>query len=565
MKDNFSIITSFLRRKAGKESLLAFARLYLSHYLKFPPSKAHIEIYDLLFDILKNRGKKIAIAAPRDFAKSTIVNLIFVLYCICYNMERFIVIISNTASQAEKLLENIKKELMENEMLKTDFPEIFEAGEKPKLSHSTQSDIISPNGIQLSALGSGQQIRGRRHGSYRPSLVIADDLEKGENTFSESSNERLKEYFSKSVLKSGSEDTNYIILGTIHHRRSLLAELISEDLNPGWIKKPYQAIISWPTNTPLWNKWAAIFRYKDSLDGFAGPEAALQFYLANKDAMDVGAQILWPERWNLYGLMKLNEENEYSFRSEMQNAPLDISSLVFKVDEFHYWDERYRSVEDLLRDLGRNAEFYGACDPSLGADPFRGDYSAIIVLVRDRRDDLLYIVTADIERRKPDKIIEDILAYHGRFKFNQFGFEVNQFQVLMLQDLVKRGQEKGNPIPTVPLKNIGPKINRIQSIQPSTKSGALQFSRGHGQLLDQCREFPTGKYDDGLDALEMAVRVAGTGSSGNYDDPEVFMAANDIPSVNKGRGRVTGIQSPGTGEIIYDDWMDWVCPRRKKR
>jgi predicted phage terminase large subunit-like protein len=482
MRDDFSIETGSLRRKAGQESLLAFARLYLPHHLKFPPSKAHVEVYDLLFGILKNRGKKIAIAAPRDFGKSTMITLIYVIYCICYAKGHFIVIISNTASQAEKILENVKKELTENTKLMEDFPEIFEAGKKPKPPRWTQSDIITRNGIEILALGSGQQIRGRRHGFYRPSLIIADDLEEGENSFSESSNERLKEYFSKSVLKSGSEDTNYIIIGTIHHRRSLLAELISEDLNPGWIKKPYRAIISWPTNSLLWNKWGAIYRYKENFQGPSGPDEARRFYLANKAAMDEGAQILWPERWDLYNLMKMFEENEYSFRSEMQNSPLDISSMVFKVDEFHYWDERYPSVESLLQDLGRNAEFYGACDPSLGADPLRGDYSAIIVLARDKRDELFYIVTADIERRKPDKIIEDILAYHGRFKFTQFGFEANQFQVLMLQNLEKRGQEKGTPIPTVPLKNTGPKTNRIQSFQPCTKSGMLQFFHGHRQL-----------------------------------------------------------------------------------
>jgi hypothetical protein len=135
----------------------------------------------------------------------------------------------------------------------------------------------------------------------------------------------------------------------------------------------------------------------------------------------------------------------------------------------------------------------------------------------------------------------------------------------MLQDFEKKGREKGIPIDTVPLKNTGPKINRIQSFQPFTKSGALQFFHGHRLLLDQCRDFPMGKYDDGLDALEMAVRVAGIGFSGKYDYPEVFMAANDIPSPKKGRSRVTGILDPRTGEGIYEDWMDWVCPRHKKR
>lgn len=558
-----------LRRKAGQESLRNFGNIYLPHYLKFPPSKAHLEIYDILSEAQRNRGKKIVIAAPRDFGKSTVINLIFVLYSICYAKERFIVIISNTASQAEKFLENIKKELLENETLRTDFPEILGAGKKPKPSHWRQSGIITHNGIEVLALGSGQQIRGRRYGSYRPSLIIADDLEEAENTFSESSNERLKEYFSKSVLKSGSEDTNYILIGTIHHRRSLLAEFISEDLNPGWIRKSYQAIISWPTNTLLWNKWGAIYRYKEKFQGPPGPEGALRFYLANKAAMDEGAQTLWPERWDLHKLMQMYEENEYSFRSEMQNSPLDISSMVFKVDEFHYWDDLYSCVEDLLRDLGPHAEFYGACDPSLGANPLRGDYSAIIVLARDKRhgllyDGLLYIVVADIERRSPDKIIEDILAYHGRFKFTRFGFESNQFQELLRMGLEKRGREIGRYIPTEPINNTEPKIKRLPTLQPFTKNGTLQFSRSHKQLLDQCRDFPMGKYDDGLDALQMAVSLAFRSSS---PDPEgilkTFKASNDSysesndgPNGRRKRRRVTGVKDGDT--LISGDWMGWV-------
>ena len=64
--------------------------------------------------------------------------------------------------------------------------------------------------------------------------------------------------------------------------------------------------------------------------------------------------------------MEMKEENEISFMSEMQNSPLDISNMTFKPEDFHYWDKRYPYPEDLLRDLGANAEFYGACDPSLG-------------------------------------------------------------------------------------------------------------------------------------------------------------------------------------------------------
>jgi predicted phage terminase large subunit-like protein len=571
MKHDDSMINEFinkagtLRRKAAQKSLLNFARLYLSDHLRFPPSKAHLEIYDLLFEMLKNRGKKVAIAAPRDFGKSTMITLIYILYCICYAEERFVVIISNTASQAMKILENVKKELTENTRLNEDFPEICEVDQKPKPPRWTRMDIITRNNVEVLALGSEQQIRGRRHGSHRPTLVIADDLEDAENTFSEETNEKRKEWFSKSVLKVGSEGTNFLIIGNLHHPRSMLAEYVAPDLNITWTKRTYKALVTNPTNLALWEKWKNVYQGKEKFNGFSGLEGGREFYKANKVAMDEGAELIWPERWSLINLMESKENDEISFMSEMQNSPMDISSMTFKPEEFRYWDKRYSYPENLLSDLGKNAEFYGACDPSLGRDMAKGDYSAIIVLARDKRNGLLYIVEADIGSRAPDKIIEDILAYHSRYRFVRFGFETNQFQEFLAASLENEARLNGLYFWVEKINNKTNKIVRIQSLQPWVKNGTIWFCSLHRQLLDECRYFPKGRHDDGLDALEMAVRVAGIGFSGNYDDPELFMAANNIPSVNKGRGRVTGIQNPGTGEIMYEDWMDWVCPRRKKR
>jgi predicted phage terminase large subunit-like protein len=38
--------------------------------------------------------------------------------------------------------------------------------------------------------------------------------------------------------------------------------------------------------------------------------------------------------------------------------------------------------------------------------------------------------------------------------------------------------------------------------------GLIVFSRRHQILLEQLRQFPHGKHDDGPDALEMAIKVA---------------------------------------------------------
>ena len=143
MKNNVNKELSRLRRIEGGKSVLAFAMLYMKHHIHFTPSEAHLEIYRLLDIASVEKGKKIAIAAPRDFGKSTLITLIYIIYCICYSKEEFIVILSNTASQANQILDNIKKELTENELLKADFPEVFESSGKFKQLRWRQSDIIT--------------------------------------------------------------------------------------------------------------------------------------------------------------------------------------------------------------------------------------------------------------------------------------------------------------------------------------------------------------------------------------------------------------------------------------
>ena len=74
-----------IRRKAAEGSILAFAKLYFPHHLKVNPSEAHNEVYELLLQATNEKGKKIAIAAPREFGKSTMITLIYLYlsYLLC--------------------------------------------------------------------------------------------------------------------------------------------------------------------------------------------------------------------------------------------------------------------------------------------------------------------------------------------------------------------------------------------------------------------------------------------------------------------------------------------------
>lgn len=498
---------SQLRREEGK-NFLRFRRLYFAHYHKHPDAPFHVELSGLLDGMTYSRGMKSAIAAPRDSAKSTIISLQYVLYCICYDLEKFILLVSNTSDQAAELLSSVKKELETNELLMRDFPEASEFGLHPKPPRWTKNDIVTRNGIKVLALGSGQQVRGRRNKESRPSLIILDDIEKDESLQNSESYEKLHDWITKAVLKAGAVHTNVVFAGTIHHYGSLLARFVDPTAFPGWYKKVYRSIVSWSPNPQLWEAWVRIFNNQQEFEGEYGPEAAKRYFEAHEKEMLEGTEVLWPESKSYYDLMVLREqEGHYSFDSEMQNEPIDPKNCCFNPEEIHYWDDKFKTEEELLEFVGIRGEFYGACDPSLGRQNRRGDFSAIVTALVDTHSGKIYILDADIARRKPDKTITDILGYQDRRGYKKFGFESNQFQEYMADQLRKESEKKGYYLPLIEIKNTTDKRGRIETLQPLVKNGTILFSRKHHTLLEQMKFFPKGSHDDGLDALEMVVRL----------------------------------------------------------
>ncbi len=210
---------SDLRRSLAAQSPQKFAQIYLQSHCNLPFSRMHEELFVLLKHATEKRDFRLAVAAPRGHAKSTIVCLAYVLWVVCYGMEQYIVIISDTADQAEGLLKTIKDELESNELLVQDFPDVAEPpGIKRRPKRWQKSDIITRNDIKIIALGAGQKIRGRKHRQHRPTLIILDDIENEAEVTSADQRENKMQWLKKAVLKAGTTaQTNVIVVGTLLH------------------------------------------------------------------------------------------------------------------------------------------------------------------------------------------------------------------------------------------------------------------------------------------------------------------------------------------------------------
>lgn len=485
----------------------AFRKYYFSHLNRIPDAEFHQWLSHNLEVYRTCRGRKFALAAPRGSGKSAIISTQYIVYCLCTGSEKFIILLSRTQEQASAHLQAVKTELQTNPKLIEDFPQICET--KPKPPRWTQFEIQTRNRIKVTALGIDQEIRGRKNADSRPTLIIADDIEADRDLINKEASNNLYDWFTKSVLKVGTPETNVILTGTLHHFNSVLARFTDQTLHPGWSGGIVPMVVSWPVRMDLWENWIKIYNGICTCEGKTGPEAARFYYEHCKEEMLSGARILWPQKYSFYDLMVMREQDGHaSFDSEMQNQPVNPADCLFNSKEMIHWEDDFKTEAELLSAIGPYAaEFYGACDPSLGRDNKTGDDSAIITLVRSLQTGKVYILDADIKKRTPDQLVEDVLSYCQHRRYIKFAFEANHFQGYLAERIETLGNQRRIYPRIEKITNTQNKIARIGSLQMFFKRGTLRLSRKHSQLFEQLKCFPKGRHDDGPDALEMAFRM----------------------------------------------------------
>jgi len=494
-----------LLKEECAKSILLFAKTYFSQYMPVKSCAFHKELCDYLMEISETRGKRFACAAPRGHAKSTIVSLFYVIWSMCYGKEKFIAIISETSTQAQKLLDDIKYVMESTSQLKEDFPELFIEKENSGVSRSTQSEIITANDIIVMAIGSEQERRGIKHRQYRPTLIILDDIDGEKNTYSEATRRKLfEDFFSRMVLNAGSKITNIVVIGTIIHPDSLLGRLTREQEFPNWKKTIRRAVIHSADNRNLWEEWNEILYHRNQYKEISGEDGAEAFFNDNKDLMLKGSSVLWPEVEDYYALMKIRFiDGMRSFTSEKQNEPVNEEDCRFDPEKFKYWDSTYADAKELLDSFNGDYVLVGACDPSVGLSKKKSDYSAIIILAVHQ--DKLYVIDADISRRPQEELADKIIDFCKMRRPLKFVIEENLFRGLLVKFIRDRADQQRVMVPLAEAYNTRNKELRIIGIETYVTSGIIVFARKHYELLEQLKYFPRGEYDDGPDALAMAV------------------------------------------------------------
>jgi predicted phage terminase large subunit-like protein len=447
------------------------------------------------------RNARLAIAAARGHSKSGMFSNAFPLHQIAYRKRRYILEISETDGLSKKLIGWINKQLKFNEKLRADFgPLLFERNNLNEKDN--EEAFITSSGCLVEASSSGKQLRGKRHGSRRPDLVIVDDPSSINNEGTKEAREKLIHWFNSVVVPIGTKATAIILVGTMVSATGLLNHVLKRrDFESSF----HGAIVSEPDNPQLWERYCEIYARADD------PAEADAFYEANREAMEAGVILAWPWRWTYRALMheKVNMGNR-AYNSEFRNLAFSEDEQFFFPDTYGYYryeyehGRRYIRYGDLRIPLSE-LTISGAWDIAQGKNA-RSCYNAVLTVGRHEKTGYIFVLDEYATKEQPHKIIDVIIDRIREYKHAVFSVETINAQHEFYRQLQERLRVDGltrTRINDIKSHKSG-KEERIEALEPLLHNKTLILNAGHTMLIDQLSQYPHGDYVDSADALQMA-------------------------------------------------------------
>src|SRR5574344_1654438 len=342
------------RKELCRNDFKLFCETYFPEVYQLKWSDDHLRaIAKIQKSVLE--GGLFALAMSRGSGKSSLTETA-AIWAMLYGYGEFVVLIGASESAALEILDSIKTELEVNEHLAADFPEVcfpitaldgianrcagqLYKGERTRITW-TSNEIVLPtiegskaSGVIVRVAGITGRIRGMKYKradgrSVRPSLVIIDDPQTSESAGSlEQTRKRVRVLAGDILGLAGPSSKIAGIMPCTIIRPGDMADIIlNRQTHPDWNGEETKMVYKFPKNLKLWEQYADIRAESLRTDG--NFRKATDFYLANRAAMDAGAEVSWEARFNhdevsaLQHAMNLKFQDEIAFASEYQNDPL---------------------------------------------------------------------------------------------------------------------------------------------------------------------------------------------------------------------------------------------------
>ncbi len=448
-----------LRREAARRSHLFFFHAFLGHHAKYKTAPFQKE----LFALTQDQGKKfLVVEAFRGSAKSTIMATSLPIWSIIgVQQKKFVLIVCKTQQQARQTMKNITDELTDNELLKSELGPFDEPDDEWR-----QTSIVIPKyDARITAVSLDTSIRGIKHGSFRPDLMVFDDLEDLTSVKVKENRDKLYTQLFGDIVPMGDLGTRVVVIGTRLHDDGIIMRLrrdIDEDQLDG-IFKSYPLIedgkIAWFSKFP---DTAAIEALRKTVPSI--------------------------QTWSREYLLKIIDDEESVVKREWIQRYADMPSIEGNPDFF---------VTLTGVDLAITEDTKADCTAAVSISLFRNREGAWKAYVHQYplNDRLLFP-----EARAKLKMLS---RYLGNGHPTSLYIESVQYQRAMPQDLRHDG------FPAEEFKVYGQdKRQRLTLITHLIQEGIIVFpEHGCEELILQLVNFGAERHDDLVDAFAIAAHM----------------------------------------------------------
>ena len=471
------------------------------------------------WELCTGPNRFVAIAAPRAHAKSTAITHCYTLACVLFRERSFVLIVSDTETQAVLFLQDIKKELSDNEDIAALFGLARDHHNRIKFEKETDSDIICEfedgHQFRIMAKGSEQKVRGLKWGSKRPDLIVCDDLENDEIVMNQDRRQKFAKWFNGALLPCRSENGIVRVVGTILHLDSLLENLMPKEYDRHTVFEDLRV-----SSTRKGDMWKSVK------------------YMAHTREWD---KFLWPEYKTPSELKKMYTEYLSKgmtdvYYQEMLNTPIDPSTALFKKSDF---------LPMVEADKQKVLNYYIAADLAI-SEKTRSDYTVFVIGGVDS-DGILYIRNVIRDRMDARQIVDTVLALERSYRPIIFALEdgaITKSIGPFLYDEMPRQNLFPNLVLITPSKD---KIQRAQSMNARMRAGGVKFEKSADWYdileAEMCR-FPRDRHDDQVDAMAHLGHVLNQMSEAPTDEDlreEAYQREyKDSGLLEHGRSDITG-------------------------
>lgn len=360
------------RKAAAAKDFRRFCEAYFPQTFHLRWSADHLKVVARIEEAVL-KGGLFAMAMPRGSGKTTIAECAC-LWAVLYGHREFVCLIGSDEGHAMDMLDSVKMELDSGDLLLEDFPEVVHPiqslegianrcagqlyrGERTHIGWTAREivlpsirpagwvddpaleEFVRPDGYSqasgaiLKVAGITGRIRGMKYKrsdgkTLRPSLVVLDDPQTDESARSLSQCAHRESILAGAVLglAGPGRKISGIMPCTVIRPGDMADNILDRDRHPEWNGERTKMLDAFPENEKLWAQYAEL--RAEGLRAGDGGKAATAFYRDNREAMDAGAVVAWPERHNhdelsaVQHAMNLKLQDEAAFYAEYQNEPL---------------------------------------------------------------------------------------------------------------------------------------------------------------------------------------------------------------------------------------------------